>query len=140
MKRPIILLYITILGVALHAASAVPENRFIGEWEGSIEGYHFNIVFMYDNMCNITVKTVQDGAEITVDTEGTWSCDEDIIRINGNFPKSKIKNLNRINWTSVYIFLNNDQSAFNMNITLPGAGKQTRISFAKITVPYWGMP
>lgn len=132
MKRAIILLCVAAFGAAVHATPAVPENRFIGEWEGSIEGYDFNIVFMYSNTCIITVKAVRNGEEITEDTNGTWSCDENVVRINGSFPNSKIPNLNRISWTSAYVFTNSSNSAFNILVIPPGAGTRIRISFARI--------
>jgi TolB-like protein len=108
------------------------ENRFIGEWSGGLEGYDFNIVLLHSNMCIISVKSTQGGITITEETNGTWSFDENTIRINGNFVNSRINGLGRINWTSIYTFTNSDNSSFNMMITPPGGSRQTRISFARI--------
>ncbi|MDR2717648.1 MAG: hypothetical protein LBB89_06245 [Treponema sp.] len=134
MKKIICLFGMAIFGIAaIHAAPPVAVvEYFIGEWQGSAGEYDINIVLMHSNTCIITVKTEQDGREVTEDANGTWSCDEDIIRINGSFPHSKIKGFTRINWRSVYTFNNSDNSAFNMLVTPPGGSTQTRISFEKV--------
>jgi hypothetical protein len=118
----------------LHAAPPIAfrENPFIGEWAASIEKYDYNIVFMLSNMCIITVKTIQDDREIIEEVNGTWSYDDDRIRINANFPRSKIRDLSRIEWVSVYSFNNNDGTAFNMNIPLPENNNPVRVSFSRI--------
>ena len=121
-----------VAGFAGEFAQKFPqENRFIGEWEVVIGNYNFNIVFMYSNICIITAKVVQDGREIVEDVNGTWSFDDNIIRINGIFRNSKIRNLNLINWVSVYTFTNSNNSAFNMLVIPPGSSNQVRVSFAR---------
>ena len=113
----------------LHAAPTVSENPFIGEWESFVDDYEFNILFLHSNMCIITITLVQNGKEIREETNGTWSYDGNVIKVNGNFSNSQIPNLHRLNWTSVYTFSNNDNSAFNMLLTLPGSNTLKRISF-----------
>ena len=135
MKKSILLLGILVLGMTLSAQAET--NPFIGEWEGGVPGWNFTIVFMYNNMCIITVKTVQDGREIAEEADGYWTYDENfyggtLIRINGNFPNSRIRGLSRINWRSVYTFSNAGDTAFSMLITPPNGNAQTQISFARI--------
>ena len=127
MKRSICLLFIIILTTLLYASP--PVNPFIGTWEGSIEGFDFNIVFMYDNMCIITVKVVQDGREITEETNGTYSYDDIYIRINGTFNNSRIQGLGRINWYWPYAFVNNNNTTFRMRIIPPGSNSRTLVTF-----------
>jgi TolB-like protein len=120
-------------GFAAEFAGKLPRpNLFTGEWEAYIDNVTYNILFMYSNMCIITVKALREGKEIIEDTNGTWSFDDDIIRINGNFTNSEIPGLGRINWTSVYTFTNNDQSSFNMLISPHGTANPVRVSFARI--------
>jgi len=121
-----------VAGFAREFAEKFPrENPFTGEWEGFVDDYEFNILFLYSNMCIITITVMQNGREIREETNGTWSYDDNVIRVSGNFANSKISNLRRVNWTSVYTFSNNDNSAFNMLLTLPGDTIQKRISFIR---------
>jgi len=123
-----------VAGFAGEFARQFPQgNRFAGEWEGSIDGYDFNIVFLNSNQCRITITATQpDGSEITAEVNGTWSADENIIRINATVPSSAgIRGLRRINWSSVYTFTNAENSAFNMMITPPNSNRQVRISFMR---------
>ena len=122
-----------VAGLAGEFAMKFPkENRFIGEWEVVVENYNFYIVFMSSNVCSITARAAHNGMEITEETKGTWSYDDNTIRINANFPNSKIRNLGRISWSGIYAFNNNDNSAFNMNITPPEGSAPVRASFARI--------
>ena len=138
MKKIISLFGMAVFGITagitagIAALSAADSDVFIGEWQGSAGEYDINIMFMYSNMCVITVKSVQDGREVSEETNGTWSCDDNIIRINGSFPNAKIRGLSRINWTSVYSFNNNDKSAFSLLVTPPGGSRLTRVSFERI--------
>ena len=122
-----------VAGFAGEFARQFPQgNRFAGEWEGGIDGYDFNIVFLNSNQCIVKVIAVQAGGiEITEETNGTWSADENIIRINASFSNSRIRGLRRINWSSVYTFTNAENSAFNMMITPPNGNRQVRISFVR---------
>jgi TolB-like protein len=120
-------------GFAAEFAAKLPQpNVFAGEWESSVGGVTYNLLFMRSNMCIITVKALHDGKEITEDTNGTWSFDDNIIRINGVFRNSKLPGLGAINWTSVYAFNNSGNSSFNILITPLGAADQVRANFARI--------
>jgi hypothetical protein len=105
------------------------ENPFIGEWESSIENYRYNIVLMHSNICIITVKTIRNNREVVEDTYGTWSFDDNIIRISGVFLDSKT---NDINWISVYQFTSD--TSFNM-LVLPASESKSmvRVSFSRIS-------
>jgi hypothetical protein len=130
MKKTIILLCMVVLGMAVFAAPA--ENPFIGEWHGSVEGYDFIILLMHSNMCIITVTTIYDDSELTEEAEGTWSYDNNIIRVNAAFRNSKIPGINRLSWISTYNFLSNDNTTFSILITPPGGGRQTRVIFSRV--------
>ena len=129
MKRIICLLCMAVITAALVALPS--ENPFIGTWEGSIDNFFFKIVFMYDNMCIIDVKAVQNGKHISMETDGSYSYTENIIRISGSFPDSGLHGLSRINWKEAYVFVNKNNTAFNINVDVPGSGKRVTLSFAR---------
>jgi hypothetical protein len=129
MKKIIVLFYIVIFSTVLFAVPV--EYLFIGEWEGSIDNFDLTIVLLHSNACFIKVRTTQGGIEVIEETNGTWSFDDNIIRIFGNFSNSKIRDLERINWISSYTFANNDNSAFNILIIPPGGSSLTRVSFVR---------
>jgi hypothetical protein len=131
MKKIIAVLISIIFSVTLSASPVAQVNPFLGEWEAHEAGLDFNIVFMHSNRSIITVRTLQDGVEIVEETYGTWSFDENIIRVSGSFSNSRIQGLNRINWVSVYRFLNLDNSAFRINGTLPN-NERTQLTFTRI--------
>jgi TolB-like protein len=112
------------------AAKFPQENRFIGSWDVTgIDNYSFNIVFMNSNTCLVTASSPQNGVEIVEETRGSWSYDNNILRVNANFPNSKIRYLGRINWSGVYTFNNSDNSSFNMQVIPPGGTAPVRASF-----------
>jgi hypothetical protein len=134
MKRSICLFSLAfLLAAALTASPPSAESGvFIGEWQGGAGDYEFNIVFMYDNTCIITVTTEQNGREIKQDAYGSWSCDKDIIRINGTFSNPEIKGLKKISWKSVYTFNNGEKSAFSILVAPPDSKTLARITFERI--------
>lgn len=92
------------------------KNLFVGEWEANINNNKITLELLNENFCYITIKTYINRKEIVETTQGTYSFDENIIRLNGTFFNSKIQNINSINWISLYQFNNIQKSSFSILI------------------------
>jgi hypothetical protein len=95
---------------------AAPSNPFAtvpGErWQGRIsyqdggKNYSdlYEIIFVPNGTCIVSIKTTENGAELFQDGDGLWSFDDNFLRIECDFFSRQIERLPGIRWVSVYQF------------------------------------
>jgi len=124
MKKYICFLFITILGFpALYA-----NSNLLGTWTATVEynrqfdTYKINLA---DNG-RCTVEVSNDNAK--QETNGNWSFDDSLFRLNATFRTPLISYLSNIAWSSVLNF-SADNNSFNILGRNATNGTQTRITF-----------
>jgi hypothetical protein len=81
-------------------------------WQGRInhkdDGKNYSdlyeIIFVANGTCIISVSTTENGEELFQDGDGLWSYDDNFLRIECDFIDPAIERLPSINWVSVYQF------------------------------------
>jgi hypothetical protein len=124
MKRTIIFFCITIFShITLHA-----NPNFIGTWAATVEYNHsfdtYKINLSDNGRC--TVKVSNGIAE--QETNGNWSYDGTLFRLNAIFRNAKLSYLPNIQWSSVLNFTA-DNNSFNILGRTATSGSQARITF-----------
>jgi hypothetical protein len=112
------------------------ENIFTGTWtsdilhDGIIDTY--TITFTGANRCTVRVTSMVNGWEITEQRQGTYSYNDDILRITAVFRNSKIPHISSIQWLSV-ISIDGGNTSFNMLAKPTSTStQQVRVSFVKV--------
>jgi TolB-like protein len=111
------------------------ENIFTGAWtsdilhDGIIDTY--TITFTGANRCTVRVTSLVNRREITEEGQGTYSYNDDILRITAVFRNSKIPHISSIQWSSV-ISIDGGNTSFNMLAKPTSTStQQVRVSFVK---------
>jgi hypothetical protein len=93
-----------------------PANPFITtegvRWQGRINytdnGVRhsdlYEIIFVANGTCIVSVRAKENGADLFQDGDGLWSYDDNILRVECDFFDPAIERLPSIRWTSVYQF------------------------------------
>jgi hypothetical protein len=99
--------------------------------EGELRLDQYEIIFVKNNTCIVTVRSKENGVELYQDGDGVWSYDDDFLRIECGFPRAAISRLPGIDWVSVYQFDLN-LSRFTLLVPpYPGAERNVRVSFVQ---------
>jgi hypothetical protein len=110
MKKIICAFAFVILCVFAYAQSA-PFTE--GRWQGRISykdaggktrSNFYELVFVANGSCIVTVSGKQDGVEVFQDADGLWSFDDTFFRLECDFPDPVFDYLSAIHWVSVYQF------------------------------------
>jgi TolB-like protein len=118
---------------AQECVNKIPSpNRFIGKWTGDIDDTTYEITFIGNKRCQVTISGSED--DIAAETlNGTYSYSKDnysgglLLKVNAKASGSK----NKIAWSSFCTFTSDDYSSFNIQIK-NASGKAVRASFVKI--------
>jgi hypothetical protein len=128
MKRIICLCYLAVFIAAVSYAQSFIVEDLAGIWTASVEYNRsfdiYKIRFTSDGRC--TIKISNDNTE--QETEGNWSYDGTLFRLNATFRNAKISYLNNIQWSSV-LNLAADHNSFNILGKAATNGPQTRFTF-----------
>jgi TolB-like protein len=108
---------------------------FTGVWSANI-GYGntydtYAITFAGNNRCSLKVTGMVEGQEISQETQGTYSFDGNIFKLNALFRNPQIAHVANVQWTSIAGF-NDGNTAFNILIPSgTNSREQVRITFTK---------
>ncbi|MBR6296531.1 MAG: hypothetical protein IKR40_08670 [Treponema sp.] len=119
---------------ARNLVSKIPvPDRFEGTWYGIIENGEYSdeytITFAKKGKCAIDIVPDGDFDATTISAVGTWSDNDDILRITAKF-RTDIARLKNLKWTAVYL-LDDSGNMFSMNLPLGEGGKLVRVMFTK---------
>jgi hypothetical protein len=100
---------------AVFAASAFAQsNPFTdGRWQGRVSyrdsggksrSELYELILVPNGTCIVTVSGKQDGADVFQDTDGLWSFDENVFRLECDFFDPVFEHLPAVQWASVYQF------------------------------------
>jgi hypothetical protein len=64
----------------------------------------YEIIFVANGTCIVSVRTKEKGEELFQDGDGLWSYDDNILRLECDFISPTIERLPSIRWISVYQF------------------------------------
>jgi hypothetical protein len=64
----------------------------------------YEIIFVANGTCIVSVRTKENGKELFQDGDGLWSYDDNFLRIECDFIDPAIERLPSINWRWVYVF------------------------------------
>jgi hypothetical protein len=91
----------------------------------------YEIVFVANGTCIVSVRTKENGEELFQDGDGLWSYDDNFLRVECDFADSAIERLPSINWVSVYQF-DTALNRFTMLVPpYPGAKNNVRLQMIK---------
>jgi hypothetical protein len=91
----------------------------------------YEIIFVANGTCIITVSATESGVALFQDGDGLWSYDDNFLRIECDFYSPQIGRLPGIRWVSVYPF-DNLKNRFTLLVPpYPGAENNVRIPFIK---------
>jgi hypothetical protein len=116
----------------LTAASERWQGRIVYEDGGTNYSDLYEIVFVADGTCIVSVSTKENGVELFQDGDDTWSYDDDFLRLECDFYSPQIERLPAIRWVSVYLFDAN-QTRFTLLVPPYAAGAgNVRVQFVKL--------
>jgi hypothetical protein len=113
MRKLVFIFMLTILSTLTYAQSPNPFTD--GRWQGHItykdsggttHSDLYEIIFVKNGTCIVTVQTKENGADLFQDGDGLWSYDNDFLRIECDFIEPVITRLPGIRWVSLYQFDN----------------------------------
>ncbi len=119
---------------ARNLVSKIPvPDRFEGTWYAIIENGNFTdeytITFAQKGKCTVSVTPDGDFSGGTIETKGTWSEGDDILKVSAKF-KTDIARLKNLRWTAVYV-MDDSGDSFSMNLPLGEGGKLVRATFTR---------
>ena len=98
---------------------------------GARHSVFYEIIFVSNGSCIITVQTKEKGKDLFQDSDGLWSFDENFLRIEGEFANPQIEGLPDFRWVSVYQF-DAPGNRFTLLIPpYPGAKTNVRVQFIR---------
>jgi hypothetical protein len=110
-----------------------------GRWQGRIaykdaDGIQhsdlYELVFVPNGTCIVTVITKENGKDLTQDGDGLWSYDNDFLRVECDFMDPVIARLPGIRWVSVYQF-DNLRTRFTLLVP-PHEGAKSNVRIALV--------
>ncbi|GHV46938.1 hypothetical protein AGMMS49546_35880 [Spirochaetia bacterium] len=139
---------VTIPTSAIPANPATPQqpsvssNPFItGRWQGrtsykDADGIQrsdlYEIVFVPNGTCIVTLTTKENGKDLMQDGDGLWSYDKDFLRVECDFMNPVIARLSGIRWVSMYQ-LNDTRTRFTLLVP-PYEGAKNNVGIALVQV------
>lgn len=119
---------------ARNLVSKIPvPDRFEGTWYGIIENGEYSdeytITFAKKGKCSIDIFPDGDFDSSPVSAIGTWSDNDDILRVTAKF-RTDIMRLRNLKWNAVYL-LDDSGNMLSMNLPLGEGGKLVRVMFTK---------
>jgi TolB-like protein len=109
------------------------ENTFIGTWVANVLFNDiddtYSITFIDNSRCLIKVTSYTSSGEIKQETQGNYSFDGNILKINAIFRNSQITHISTLQWASV-ISMNVSNTSFNILIkAISNKNDQTKVTF-----------
>ncbi|GHU26140.1 hypothetical protein FACS1894164_16860 [Spirochaetia bacterium] len=109
------------------------KELFTGTWSGDVAyGGSFDtyeITFLGNNRCTVKVIGLVGCSEISQETQGSYSYDGTIFKLNALFRNTKIPHINSIQWISVLSFTSD--ASFNILAKPASTSNQIRVTFTK---------